>query len=198
MMMIKSNGGSGSVENVVFQDFIGTLLLFSRNDYHPRNVLINDNSGHGNAYSLNVDSYWSSQSTAAGNGVEYNNITFTNWHGTEANGAQRGPIRVICPDKVPCTGITISDWAMWTESGTSQTYTCRSAYGSGSCLRNSGSGTSSYTSTTTATAAPSGYSAPTMAADLKNSFGTTASIPIPAIPTSFFPGRSPASKLAGS
>ena len=54
MMMIKSNGGSGTVENVLFQNFIG----------------------HGNAYSLNVDQYWSSQSTAAGSGVQLSNITF--------------------------------------------------------------------------------------------------------------------------
>ncbi|KAH8699216.1 RGase E [Talaromyces proteolyticus] len=176
MMMIKSNGGSGTLENAVFQDFIG----------------------HGNAYSLDFDSYWSSESTQTGDGVTYKNITFTNWHGTEANGAKRGPIRVICPDEVPCTDITISDWAMWTESGDSQTYTCRSAYGSGFCLRDDSGGTSSYTTTSTATAAPSGYSAATMAADLADSFGTTASIPIPAIPTSFFPGHTPISKLAGS
>ena len=54
MMMIKSNGGSGYVENVAFENFIG----------------------HGNAYSLDVDQYWSSMSTVAGNGVQLNNITF--------------------------------------------------------------------------------------------------------------------------
>ena len=37
-----------------------------------------------------------------------------------------------------------------------------------------------------------------MAGDLTAAFGITASIPIPAIPTSFFPGATPASKLLGS
>lgn len=54
MMMIKSNGGSGSVSDVLFENFIG----------------------HGNAYSLDIDQYWSSMSAADGNGVKLNNITF--------------------------------------------------------------------------------------------------------------------------
>ena len=176
MMMIKSNGGSGSVSNVVFENFIG----------------------HGNAYSLDIDQYWASMTAVAGNGVQLSNIQFTNWTGTEANGASRGPIKVVCADGAPCYDIDISDFSMWTETGSSQFYTCRSGYGSGFCLK-SGTSHSSYAAvTTTVKSAPTGYSAPTMAADLKTAFGTTASIPIPTIPTSFFPGATPASKLAGS
>jgi rhamnogalacturonan hydrolase len=134
-----------------------------------------------------------------GDGVTYTNITFTNWHGGEADGSQRAPIRIVCPDAVPCTDITISDWALWTESGDEQLYECESAYGDGFCLQDSDSDVTSYAKiTSTATAAPSGYSASTMAADLSDSFGTTASIPIPTIPTSFFPGQTPVSQLAGS
>lgn len=54
MLMIKSNGGSGYVEDVVFENFIG----------------------HGNAYSLDIDQYWSSMSAVAGDGVKLSNITF--------------------------------------------------------------------------------------------------------------------------
>ncbi|QKX61550.1 uncharacterized protein TRUGW13939_08702 [Talaromyces rugulosus] len=176
MMMIKSNGGSGTLENAVFENFIG----------------------HGNAYSLDLDAYWSSETPVDGDGVTYTNITFTNWHGGEADGSQRAPIRVICPDAVPCTDITISDWALWTESGEEQLYVCQSAYGDGFCLSSDSDVTSYAATTSTATAAPSGYSAATMAADLADSFGTTASIPIPTIPTSFFPGQTPVSQLAGS
>ncbi|KAJ9223750.1 CAZyme family GH28 [Paecilomyces variotii] len=174
MMMIKSNGGSGFVENVLFENFIG----------------------HGNAYSLNIDSHWSGQSEAEGDGVQLSNITFNNWKGTEADGSKRGPIRVICPDAVPCTDITIKDFAMWTESGSEQWYSCESAYGSGACLEDSSSATSYAVTTTTVTSAPSGYSAPTMTDDLTTAFGTTASIPIPTIPTSFYPGVTPYSSLA--
>lgn len=73
MMMIKSNGGtclacllittymltvktgSGSVSNVIFENFIG----------------------HGNAYSLDIDQYWSSETTVDGDGVQLDNITFS-------------------------------------------------------------------------------------------------------------------------
>ncbi|KZT29600.1 glycoside hydrolase family 28 protein [Neolentinus lepideus HHB14362 ss-1] len=176
MMMIKSNGGDGTVKSVTFDGFIG----------------------HGNAYSFNIDQYWSSQSTQSGNGVQLSDITVSNWHGTEASGSARGPIRVICADGAPCTSVSISNFAMWTESGSSQWYACRSAYGTGACLH-SGSAHNSYAaSTITVRSAPSGYSAPTMAADLKTAFGFTTSIPIPAVPTSFYPGATPVSKLLGS
>lgn len=174
MMMIKSNGGSGYVEDVVFENFIG----------------------HGNAYSLDVDQYWSSMTAVAGNGVQLSNITFNNWKGTLANGAQRGPVKVACADKAPCTDITITDLIMWTEAGSKQTYSCRSGYGSGFCLKK-GTGASYVAVTSTQTAAPTGYSAASMAGDLKTAFGTASSIPIPTMPASFYPNTPPVSKLAG-
>ncbi|KAF2816352.1 rhamnogalacturonase A [Mytilinidion resinicola] len=176
MMMIKSNGGSGSVSNVVFENFIG----------------------HGNAYSLDIDQYWASMSAVAGDGVQLSDVTFKNWKGTCASGTSRGPIKVICADGAPCSGVTISDFAMWTESGSKEWYSCRSAFGSGGCLRSGSSHTSYSVSTTTLSAAPSGYSAASMKENLQTAFGTTASIPIPTIPTSFYPGATPYSKLAGA
>lgn len=53
--MIKSNGGSGSVKNVLFDDFLVT---------------------GGSAYALDVNQYWSSMSTLDGDGVALSNITF--------------------------------------------------------------------------------------------------------------------------
>lgn len=85
---------------------------------------------------------------------------------------------------------------MWTETGDTQWYLCESAYGSGFCLKPDGGSLTSYTTTTTVSTAPTGYSAAKMAADLTTAFGTTASIPIPTIPTSFFPGATPVSSLA--
>ncbi|KAL1970633.1 hypothetical protein VTN77DRAFT_4277 [Rasamsonia byssochlamydoides] len=172
MMMIKSNGGNGTLSNVVFQNFIG----------------------HGNAYSLNIDSHWSGMTPVSGNGVQLTNITFTNWKGTEANGALRGPIKVICPDAVPCTDIVIENFAMWTETGDEQWLECESAYGSGFCLDTSDDYTSYAVVTQWQTTPPSGYAAPTMAADLTAGFGTTEPIPIPTIPTSFYPGVTPISQ----
>jgi rhamnogalacturonan hydrolase len=136
-------------------------------------------------------------STAAGDGVQLDNITITNWKGTEADGAERGPIKVNCASGAPCTDITIEDFAMWTEEGDYQWYSCENAYGSGACL-DDGDDHTSYTTTMTVTSAPSVYSAATMASDLSTAFGTDMPIPIPAIPTSFYPGATPYSSLAGA
>lgn len=134
----------------------------------------------------------------SGDGVQLSNLTFKNWKGTEEDGAQRGPIKIECPDAAPCTDITIQDFAMWTESGDEQSYTCRSAYGSGFCLESDSDDESSYSTALTATATPSAYAAPRMPNDLSTAFGTDSSIPIPTIPTSFFPGATPYSALAGA
>ncbi|KAF4534067.1 Glycoside hydrolase family 28 [Lasiodiplodia theobromae] len=172
MMMIKSYGGSGTVSNVVFDNFIG----------------------RGNAYSLDIDQYWASMSEASGDGVQLNNLTFSNWKGTCANGAQRGPIKVACADGAPCTDITITDFAMWTESGDSIFYSCRSGYGDGACLKSSGS--AAYDAvTTTINSAPSGYTAASMPDDIEDSLGFTVAIDIPSLPASYFPNVAPISPL---
>jgi rhamnogalacturonan hydrolase len=49
MLMIKSNAGSGSVYSCSFNNFMG----------------------HSNAYMLDIDGYWSSETTAAGDGVTF-------------------------------------------------------------------------------------------------------------------------------
>ncbi|KAL4975948.1 RGase A [Aspergillus desertorum] len=175
MYMIKSNGGSGTVSNLVLENFIG----------------------HGNAYSLDIDSAWSSMSKIEGDGVELKNVTIRNWKGTEEDGSQRGPIKVKCASGAPCTDVTIEDFAMWTESGDGQTYVCENAFGDGFCLAD-GDGGSTFTTTMAASAAPSGYSAPSMDANLETAFGTDSEIPIPTIPTSFYPGATPYSALAGA
>ncbi|RAH82243.1 rhamnogalacturonase rhgB [Aspergillus japonicus CBS 114.51] len=173
MMLIKSNGGSGFIENVVLENFIG----------------------HGNAYSLDIDSAWASMSTVEGDGIQMSNFTIKNWKGTEEYGLTRGPIKMICPTGAPCYDITIEDFAMWTEKGSVQWYSCQSAYGSGFCLKDSDDHAAYSASTTTVSSAPSGYSATTMAGDLTAAFDTTLSIPIPTIPTSFYPGATPYSAL---
>lgn len=178
MFMVKSNGGSGIASNIVLENFVG----------------------HGNAYSLDIDQYWESMDPIAGDGVQLANIAITNWTGTCADGNERGPVKVMCAEGAPCKGIDIGEFAIWTESGDSQWYSCQSAYTdlkpAPFCLR-AGSGDASYAATTTTvTAAPTGYEAPKMARDLSNAFGTTASIPIPTFPASFFPGVAPYSSLA--
>ena len=196
MLMIKSNGGSGTVSDCTFENFIG----------------------HSNAYSLDINGYWTEETAAAGDGVLFTELTFNNWKGTCSAGETRAPINVICPDDVPCDGITIEDFAMWTDTGSYEYYKCENAWGSGGCLRGGSAHTSYAISTAVVTAAPyvstlfyahsvrvnllltaissSGYSAAKMPNDLASGFGLSTSIPIPTIPTTFFPGATPATARA--
>ncbi|KAH8887526.1 pectin lyase-like protein [Thozetella sp. PMI_491] len=172
MMMIKSNGGSGQFYNAQFTNF----------------------QGHANAYTLDLDAFWSSMSTVAGNGVQYTNLTFDHWHGTCANGAQRPPIRILCPSAVPCTEVVVENVYIWTEAGSSESYVCQNAYGSGGCLKSGTSGT--YTTTqTVASVASATYT--TMPGEITAGLGLTTSISIPPIPTTFYPGLQPISALLG-
>lgn len=84
---------------------------------------------------------------------------------------------------------------MWTDTGSTLVNTCGNAYGSGQCLKSEpGSGYAAVK--TTISAKPADYSAPTLPWDLADSFGTASVIPIPTIPTSFYPGRAPIKALA--
>lgn len=172
--MIKSNGGSGELYNGVFSNFMG----------------------HSNAYTLDLDSAWSSQSKAAGDGVQYTNLTFSHWHGTTTDGTRRPVIRVICPAGVPCTEIEIDSFYIWTETGSHETYLCSNAFGSGPCLKPDSASGTTYTTTATVTTM-TGYAYTTMPGEIKAGLGITKSIAIPAIPTSFYPGLSPTSALLG-
>ncbi|ROW17087.1 hypothetical protein VPNG_01022 [Cytospora leucostoma] len=172
MFMIKSNGGSGELYNAVFNNF----------------------QGHSNAYTLDLDSAWSSETTATGDGVQYTNISFSHWHGTSSNGAKRPVIRVVCQEAVPCTEIDISSFYVWTDSGSEVEYLCENAYGSGPCVKATSTG--AYTTTATVTTV-SDYAYTTMPGELTAGLGISTSIAIPTIPTSFYPGLKPTSSLLG-
>jgi rhamnogalacturonan hydrolase len=173
MMMIKSNGGSGFVADVVFENFIG----------------------HENAYAFNIDQYWASMAALEGSGVALSNITATNWRGVQANGAQRGPVKVACADGAPCTDINVANINMWTQTGSKNVDLCRSGHGRGACLKN---GDGAYGLVTqTVTSPPTAYAAPTMKEDLSTAWGTANSIPIPTLQASYYPGVLPISKAPG-
>ena len=203
MYLLKSNGGSGYVRDCSFTNFIG----------------------HSNAYALDIDqtvslfptlfltfpSYlltshktnsppsqqWSSQSTGAGSGVVLSGLTFSNWKGTIVD-PKRAAIQANCANGAPCTGISLSNIAFWSDTNAAIHYSCTSAYGSGYCLK-SGSGGSYGTVTQTVSSAPAGYNGAKMGEDLGSGLGVSVSIAIPAtIPTSFYPGATPKTKLCSA
>ncbi|KAH8104352.1 rhamnogalacturonan-hydrolase [Phellopilus nigrolimitatus] len=172
MFLIKSNGGSGYLRNVLLQNFIA----------------------RGTAYGLDVDQHWSGQTTAAGSGVALSNITFDNWDGSVVDGVARPPIQFLCEDNVPCTSMILSSVNLWSDTS-SAVNKCGSAFGSGSCLK-SGSA-SSYAVITTSISKPAGYTTPpSLSGDLSTGFATNSPIPVPTIPSTFYPGLPQISPLA--
>lgn len=126
--MIKSNGGSGEFYNAQFKNFMG----------------------HTNAWTLDVDSAWTSMKTVEGDGVQYTNLSFSDWSGTCSNAKNRPPIRLLCPADVPCKEISIVNVDIGTEVGSEVGQVCQNAYGSGACLK-AGTAYTAYTTTATAT-----------------------------------------------
>jgi rhamnogalacturonan hydrolase len=125
MLMIKSNGGNGSVYSCSFNNFMG----------------------HSNAYTLDIDSYWSQETTVAGDGVLLYDLTFAHWYGTCTDGADQVPLQLLCPSEAPCYDLTIESFDIWTEIGSEALYKCENAYGSGLCL-NTGTSHTAYSITT--------------------------------------------------
>ncbi|KAI2908216.1 CAZyme family GH28 [Aspergillus niger] len=143
-------GSLGSGVNV-------TNILY-RNVYtwDSNQMMMIKSNGHGNAYSLDLDSYWSSMDAVDGDGIYYHNITFQNWTGTAVDGETRPPIRVVCPEDTPCTEITLVQIDLWVEEGAYDEYYCANAYGSGYCLDSATGTTTPYTTTTYLNTAPTG------------------------------------------
>lgn len=131
MMFFKSNGGSGSVSGMTCSNFFG----------------------HKNAYGIYIDSDWTEEALASGDGVLYTDITFSGFYGDVDSGTERPPIYFNCPAEVPCTDLTVEDVAIWTDDGDSVLYECINAFGDGYCLKDSDT-TSDYSTVTTVTATP--------------------------------------------
>lgn len=93
--MIKSNVGLGTVSNCTFENFIG----------------------HSNAYSLNINAYWTQLALQSGDGVLYQDLSFINWSGAASNGVSRAPVNVIRPDDMLCEGLGIEEFEVCTETG---------------------------------------------------------------------------------
>ena len=90
----------------------------------------------------------------------------------------------------------LKDIDIWTDTGSVEYYKCANAYGEGYCLRDSATHAAYNTSTVTITTPPTSYSAPYMPSDITSGLGVTTSIAIPTVPTTFFPGATPATARA--
>jgi rhamnogalacturonan hydrolase len=171
MYMFKSYGGSGTVSNVALMNF----------------------QGHSNTYILDLDAEWRFMKPIAGDGILYSNMTFSGWSASCTDGHQRGPVKFNCPADVPCVDMQVNDFTVGSNKGDTVEHVCKNAYGSGVCLKEDNGG--AYTLTQTVHAPSSATK--TMDGELINGLGLTASIVIPIIRSSFFPGVPVISPLMG-
>ena len=129
MLLIKSKGGSGPLNNALFNNF----------------------TGHRNRYALNLDSFWPGQEAEPGQGVEIDSLTFSNWAGTIIDGTAVPPIQLHCSPELLCGNLQVDEFNIWTETGSSEVYKCQNAYGLGACM-NPFAGNGAYSTTKVVTA----------------------------------------------
>jgi len=84
---------------------------------------------------------------------------------------------------------------MWTNTSSTEFYSCANAYGTGACLK-PGTGGNYSAVVQTITSPPADYQAPYMPYDLAAPFDPKLYIPIPDMPMYFFPGTRPLKPLA--
>ncbi|GKZ21743.1 hypothetical protein AbraCBS73388_007656 [Aspergillus brasiliensis] len=177
-------GGSGYVENVTFENFRSLNSL----------------------YGLDINQYWQNTWTPDTGSVSLSNLVFKNFSGnlpihsvkapysreitgSVADGARRPPLYLFASDLTFATNVTVEDFSVWTESGTTVVNKISNIFGTGddSYGENDGietlqSGESpyTYTSTYTITASPTNWQAPSTPtwALPSTGYGTASPIPV--------------------
>ncbi|KAJ5771045.1 uncharacterized protein N7511_003096 [Penicillium nucicola] len=160
-------GGSGYVTNVTFTNF--------------RSL--------GSLYGLDINQYWQNTFTPDTGAVALSNLVFKNFSGSVANGVTRPPLYLIANDLTFATNVTVEDFSVWTESGTSVVNKISNIFGTGDnsygsqngiAPLKSGQSPSAYTSTYTITASPTGWKAPSTPtwAVPSTGYGTASPIPV--------------------
>ncbi|BDD59036.1 hypothetical protein MAP00_004272 [Monascus purpureus] len=159
-------GGSGYVTNVTFSSS-RSLASF---------------------YGLNIDQYWQNKFEPDTGSVTLSNLVFRNSSGSVANGVQRPPLHFAANDLTFATNITVEDFSVWTESGTSTVNKISNVFGTGDDSYGPNDGIVSlapnesphaYTSTYSITASPTNWQVPTIPAWAAPSTGYDTSSPIP-------------------
>ncbi|KAJ5523811.1 CAZyme family GH28 [Penicillium frequentans] len=160
-------GGSGYVTNVTFSNFRSLASL----------------------YGLDINQYWQNTYEPDTGAVALSNLVFRNFSGSVADGAARPPLYLFANDLTFATNVTVEDFTVWTESGSSVVNkisnifgTGDDSYGSSDGIRSlsQGESPSSYTSTYTITASPTNWQAPSTPtwALPSTGYGTASPIPV--------------------
>ncbi|KAI8665468.1 hypothetical protein LRP88_04030 [Fusarium phalaenopsidis] len=159
-------GGSGHVTNITFENFRSKASL----------------------YGLDINQYWQNTFEPDTGAVALSNLVFKNFSGSVADGAKRPPLFLSANDLSFATNVTVEDFTIWTESGTSVVNKISNIYGNSDDSYGkadeikslaSGQSPTPYTSTYTVTAKPSGWTAPSFPTWAAASTGYGTDVPIP-------------------
>ncbi|CAG8205748.1 unnamed protein product [Penicillium salamii] len=161
-------GGSGYVTNITFSNFRSLASL----------------------YGLSVNQYWQNTFEPDTGAVALSNlhdlILFT---GSVSQGTKRPPLYLIANDLTFATNVTVEDFTVWTETGTTVLNKISNIFGTGDNSYGSNDGIKSldkgespspYTSTYTITASPTNWQAPSTPtwAVPSTGYGTASPIPV--------------------
>ncbi|GAQ39913.1 endo-rhamnogalacturonase F [Aspergillus niger] len=159
-------GGSGYVRDVTFENFRSLNSL----------------------YGLDINQYWQNTWEPDTGSVTLSNLVFKNFSGSVADGALRPPLYLFASDLTFATNVTVEEFSVWTETGTTVVNKISNIFGTGddSYGENDGietlqSGESpyTYTSTYTITASPTNWQAPSTPTWALSSTGYGTASPIP-------------------
>ncbi|CAI7647191.1 unnamed protein product [Penicillium viridicatum] len=160
-------GGSGYVTNITFTNF--------------RSL--------GSLYGLDINQYWQNTFEPDTGAVALSNLIFRNFSGSVADGVKRPPLYLVANDLSFATNVTVEDFSVWTESGTTVVNKISNIFGTGddnygpsNGIKSLGAGElpSPYSSTYTITASPTGWKTPATPtwAVPSTGYGTASPIPV--------------------
>ncbi|EGU85731.1 hypothetical protein FOXB_03735 [Fusarium oxysporum f. sp. conglutinans Fo5176] len=159
-------GGSGHVTNITFENFRSKASL----------------------YGLDINQYWQNTFEPDTGAVALSNLVFKNFSGSVADGSKRPPLFLVANDLSFATNVTVEDFSIWTESGSSVVNKISNIFGHGDNSYgqangikslSSGQAPTAYTSTYTVTATPTGWAAPSFPTWAAASTGYGTDVPIP-------------------
>ncbi|KAF5665594.1 murein transglycosylase [Fusarium circinatum] len=176
-------GGSGHVTNITFENFRSKASL----------------------YGLDINQYWQNTFEPDTGAVALSNLLFKNFSGkckvdkkatktnnrvpgSVADGSKRPPLFLVANDLTFATNVTVEDFSIWTESGTSVVNKISNIFGHGDNSYgqsdgikslSSGQAPTAYTSTYTVTATPTRWKAPSLPTWAAASTGYGTDVPIP-------------------
>nr|ABD67157.1 putative endo-rhamnogalacturonase F [Aspergillus niger] len=160
-------GGSGYVKDVTFENFRSLNSL----------------------YGLDINQYWQNTWEPDTGSVTLSNLVFKNFSGSVADGALRPPLYLFASDLTFATNVTVEEFSVWTETGTTVVNKISNIFGTGDDSYGENDGIESlqsgespytYTSTYTITASPTNWQAPSTPtwALPSTGYGTASPIPV--------------------